>query len=80
MFRPGRSSSQVEKGKVCPINRPRRLRRITPLFNIGARWECVITATPALLTERRSTVEKDDSAPGTVWTGAEDLAHTGICF
>ena len=50
-------------------------------FNLGARWEWVVTATPRPLYPRDrdpvSIAQEAVWAPGPVWTSAENLAFTG---
>ena len=53
-----------------------------PFFNLGARWGWVVNATPRPLYPRERDplpiVREAEWAPGLVWTGAENLAPTGI--
>jgi hypothetical protein len=52
------------------------------ILNLGARWAWVVSATPRPLYELESApvsiVKEAGWAPGPVWTGAENLAHTEI--
>jgi hypothetical protein len=50
-------------------------------FNLGAAWGWVVNDTPRLLTPGKDLVPIEEDAgwaPGPVWTGAENLASTGI--
>ena len=51
-------------------------------FNLGARCGCMVNATPRPLNTRKGNqvpiVQAAGWAPGSVWTGAENLAFTGI--
>jgi hypothetical protein len=51
-------------------------------FNFGTRWGWVVNATPRSLYPRKTApvliVQEAGWAPGPVWTGAENLAPTGI--
>ena len=50
-------------------------------FNLGARWVWVVNATPRPLYPGNGPVpivQEAGWAPGPVWTGAENLASTGI--
>jgi hypothetical protein len=64
-----------------PSNRPRRSRGgvdvwLYSFFNLGARWEWVVNATPRLLYPRER--PGTHCIGGSVWTGAENLVPTGI--
>ena len=60
----------------------RASRGVPLLFNHGATWRQVVTATPRPLYPRErvplSTVQEAEWDPGPVWTGAENLTHTRI--
>jgi hypothetical protein len=51
-------------------------------FNLGARWDWVVNATPQPLYPRgrdpARIVQEDSWAPRSVWTGAGNLAPTGV--
>jgi hypothetical protein len=52
------------------------------ILNLGARWGCMVTAmTRSIYSRERDPVlivQEAGWAPGPVWTGAENLAPTGI--
>jgi hypothetical protein len=58
-----------------PKKSPRRPRGWN--FNLGARWGWVVKATPRPLYPRKRP-GSNWVGPGLVWTGAENLASTGI--
>jgi hypothetical protein len=75
------------KGKVHPITGHEGPQEGAPVqrysfLNLGAIWRWVVNATPPLLYPRERapvpTVQEVGRAPGPAWTGAENLAPTGI--
>jgi hypothetical protein len=57
--------------------------QLCSFFNLGARLGWVVNAKPRPLHPRERdpvpTVQEVRRVPGPVWTGAENLAPTGIC-
>ena len=59
-----------------------KVQRRSCIFNLGTRWGWMANATPQPPYPRERdwvpTVQEAGCFPGPVWTGAENLAYTGI--
>jgi hypothetical protein len=74
--------AQRSPDKLARRHRRREKVELSSFFNLGTRWGGWLSPPPGRFTPRNDPVlieqEAGGGGPGPVWTGAENLAPTGI--